>query len=304
MANILVSGLINLETTLQISEFPVQYRPVQYPFFGVNTNVSGVGYNVGKALTRLGNRVNLLSFVGADAMGGVALSALDAVGIPATWVLSASTPTAQSVILYDDHGTRAIYSDLKGIQDLAYPVATFEQGMEGCEIAVLSNINFSRPLLSQARAAGKIIITDVHAISELADPYNQAFMAAAHVLFLSNANLRMPEDDFARAIQAQYDTPIIVIGMGEQGALLAVKDDDYLAVHPAVYARPVVNTVGAGDALLAAFTHAYNRLRDPYKALEQAQWFAAYKIGVTGGAEGFLTQLELDALIASASSHH
>ena len=41
MANILVSGLINTETTVRVRQFPVNYYPIDYPFFGVNTAVSG-----------------------------------------------------------------------------------------------------------------------------------------------------------------------------------------------------------------------------------------------------------------------
>ena len=36
MANILVSGLINTETTVRVRQFPVNYYPIDYPFFGVN----------------------------------------------------------------------------------------------------------------------------------------------------------------------------------------------------------------------------------------------------------------------------
>lgn len=50
MANILVSGLINTETTVRVRQFPVSYYPIDYPFFGVNTAVSGVAYNISKAL--------------------------------------------------------------------------------------------------------------------------------------------------------------------------------------------------------------------------------------------------------------
>ena len=55
MKKILVSGLINTETTVKIKEFPIEYFPIDYPFFGVNTRVSGVAYNIAKALSTLGD---------------------------------------------------------------------------------------------------------------------------------------------------------------------------------------------------------------------------------------------------------
>ena len=41
-SHILVSGLLNLETTVRVDGFPIPYFPVHYPFFGVRSTVSGV----------------------------------------------------------------------------------------------------------------------------------------------------------------------------------------------------------------------------------------------------------------------
>ncbi len=78
MARILVSGLINIETTLRVERFPIEYEPVRYPFFGVRSTVSGVGYNVAKALTVLGDDVRFLSMIGRDAPGEIVRPALRA----------------------------------------------------------------------------------------------------------------------------------------------------------------------------------------------------------------------------------
>ena len=43
MDRILVSGLINVETTLRVDDFALDYEPVRYPFFGIKSSVSGVG---------------------------------------------------------------------------------------------------------------------------------------------------------------------------------------------------------------------------------------------------------------------
>ena len=70
MSKILVSGLVNTETTVKIKEFPIPYFPIDYPFFGVNTDVAGVAYNLSKALKSLGDQVRLLSMTGSD-FGGL-----------------------------------------------------------------------------------------------------------------------------------------------------------------------------------------------------------------------------------------
>jgi ribokinase len=295
MASILVSGLINIETTLRTDGFPVDYRPVRYPFFGVHSTVSGVGYNIARALTTLGSLVSFLSLIGRDPAGQLVRTALRQDGIPGDLVLDAMPETAQSVILYDADGRRMINTDLKDIQDRPYPGALFERALAECSLAVLCNINFSRPFLRRAKEAGKPVATDVHAIADADDAYNRDFMAAADILFMSDDLLPLPPEAWVRRLQGRFGAEIIVVGLGAQGALLAVRSDGFLERIPAAHIRPVVSTIGAGDALFSAFIHAYHRTSDPYDAIRRAVVFAAYKIGAAGAAEGFLTEPELNA---------
>lgn len=295
MPPILISGLINIETTLKIDAFPLDYAPVRYPFFGVSSAVSGVGYNVAKALAILDNDVRLLALIGRDdAARTLVLERLASDHIPREHVLSALAQTPQSVILYDNAGKRAIHVDLKDIQEAVYPPERFETALNGCALAALCNINFSRPFLARAKAAAIPIATDVHVISDLDDAYNRDFMAAADVLFMSDEGLPTTPEAWARQVQDRYGTAVIVIGLGAQGALLAVRADNFIERIPAVYTRAVVSTIGAGDALFSAFIHFYARDGDPYNAIKKAVVFASYKIGTAGAADGFLTAAELE----------
>ena len=122
-------------------------------------------------------------------------------------------------------------------------------------------------------------------------------MAAAHVLFMSHERLPAPPEEWAHAVLTRYSPEVLVVGLGNQGALLAVQRDGFLGRFPAVSIRPVVSTVGAGDALFSAFVDGYARTRDPYGALRRAICFAAYKIGAAGGADGFLNASALDDLL-------
>ncbi|WP_294581662.1 PfkB family carbohydrate kinase [uncultured Thomasclavelia sp.] len=113
--NILISGSINIETTVVIRQFPIKYYPVDYPFFGIKSHVGGVGYNLTKALTVLGNAPTLLTYHGNDKEGmrlvwQIEYEQLDVVFIDKL----AQTPI--SIVLYDKDGRRQIYSDLKNLQ--------------------------------------------------------------------------------------------------------------------------------------------------------------------------------------------
>lgn len=297
MPVILVSGLINIETALRIDGFPLEYNPVNYPFFGIQSSVAGVGYNISKALTALGDRPLFLSLVGMDALSTrVVYETLEQDQIPGEGVLCLAEQTAQSVIIYEPQGKPQIHVDLKNIQELAYPLDKFMKALDACEIAALCNINFSRGMLAHAREAGKLVATDVHAIADLEDPYNQDFMRNADILFMSHENLPVPAEEWTRAVMERYKNRIVVIGLGAEGCLLAVREDGCLEHIQAVKTRPVVNSIGAGDALFSAFLHHFAISRDPYRAIRSAVVFASYKIGAVSAADGFLNAFDLNQL--------
>lgn len=294
MSRVFVAGLINLETTLAIDGFPLPYFPVRYPFFGIQTTVSGVGYNIAKALTVLGNQVDFASLIGGDDNGDLVRKALKKDAIADELILSELDETAQSAILYDPQGKRQIHTDLKDIQEQAYPVEQAMGALRRSDLAVVCNINFARPLLQAAKDAGKWVATDVHALRSLDDDYNQDYLQAADILFLSDEALPEPPKEMLFKLMNRYPAEIVVIGMGAKGAAMGVRSDSHYEWFPAIQTRPVVNTIGAGDALFSAFIDRFLRTQNPYQALRQAIVFASYKIGEKGAAQGFLTAEGLD----------
>lgn len=301
MSTILVSGLINIETTVKVDGFPVDYTPVRYPFFGVDATVSGVGYNVAKALTTLGDDVRFVSMVGRDMGGTLTQAQLKADGVPREFMIQELDQTPRSVILYEPGGRRMINVDLKDVQERSYPPVLFEQAAHGIDLAVLCNINFSRPFLTWARERGIPVATDVHAIGDLDSAYDAEFMAAADILFMSDEHLPTDPESWTRRVWARYAPAITVIGMGAQGALLGLREPNQIVHVPAVQVRPVVSTIGAGDALFSAFVHGYARTQDPVRALRDAVVFASWKIGVAGAADGFLDAAGLAEQVARVS---
>jgi ribokinase len=296
---ILVSGLINIETTLRIERFPLEYNPVNYPFFGVQSTVSGVGFNVAKALKALGEKVEFLSLTGLDPSGDLVESELARDGIDGKYVLRRIGKTAQSVILYENGGRRQIHVDLKNLQETPYPEAVFGEALSGTKIAALCNINFSRAMLPKVKAAGIPVATDVHVLSDVRDSYNADFMAASDWLFLSNERCVGWESDLARQLLEVYSCRAVVVGMGGEGVLLAKRGEKPLVIEARAM-RPIVNTIGAGDALFSAFLHGVANGLDEEASLRRAVVFAGWKIGEKGAADGFLSAEELEEKFSTA----
>ena len=303
MTRFFVAGLINMETTLAIEGFPLQYSPDNYPFFGIQTTVSGVGLNISNALTKLGNLVDFASLIGKDGNGWLVRRRLAEEGISDDLILSTLLETAQSVIIYEKDGRRQIHTDLKDIQEQAYPIDSAQAALKKCDLAVICNINFSRPLLSLAKDLGKPIATDVHAQSSLDDAYNKDFFDAADILFMSDEKLPETPERMAKDVMDRFSAEIFVIGLGQKGALLAVREDNFIGRFEAVRTREVVNSIGAGDALFSAFLDRFMKTSDPYAAIREAMIFASYKIGEKGAADGFLTSEELDKWVKKINTN-
>ena len=185
--NILVSGLLNTETSTAVRGFPISYYPIDYAFFGINTAVSGVAFNIAKALRTLGDEVCLTSMVGTDFSAAYIENSLKELNIDTDHILPVLKQTPSSVVLYDSQGKRQIYCDLKDIQEKNYP---FDINLlKDVDLVAACNINYNRPLLHLAKEAGKLIATDVHVLSDIYDDYNKEFMEYADLLFLSDESI-------------------------------------------------------------------------------------------------------------------
>lgn len=295
MKKILISGLINTETTVKVRKFPVDYYPIDYPFFGVQTAVSGVAYNIALALTTLGDQVRLLSMCGQDFQAAYIRNELESKEIAADHIKPLLRETPSSAVLYDESGKRQIYCDLKDIQETAYEFV--DEQLTDADLVIACNINFNRPLLTKARAMGKLIATDVHVLGNVYDDYNRDFMAAADILFLSDEAVGEWYVDFIMELAAVYDPQIIVMGRGGKGAAMYLRSSGRIYELPAVRVGKVVNTVGAGDALFSAFVHYFAKGLEPMECLKRAQIFASAKIGVSGASKGFISEAAVEELI-------
>ena len=294
MKKILVSGLINTETTVKIKSFPIEYFPIDYPFFGVNTRVSGVAYNLVKALKSLGDDVSLVTMTGDDFSADYIKAEVKNAGVDTKYVNNILKATPNSVVLYDGNGKRQIYCDLKDVQDIEYDFK--EELYMDSDVVIACNTNFNRELLKKAKAAGKIIATDVHVLGDIDDEYNQDFMKNANILFLSDENIKTDYKKFLMSIEEKFGNDIIVLGMGNKGALMYVKEENKFYELPAVNVNKVVNTVGAGDALFSSFIHFYAKGLKPIDCLKRAEVFAAYKIGYDGASVGFTDEQTVEKI--------
>lgn len=299
---VLVSGLLNVETNVPVNEFPLNYTAVEYPTFKINSNVSGVGYNLVKAFQTLGDTPDIISYLGKDVQGDIVKKQLENDGISTDTVSETLLNTPVSVILVDANGRRQIFTDLKDTQEQTADTnsSTVAEKIKNANIVCACNINFSRSVLDKAREMGKTVATDVHALSNVYDLYNKDFMAKSDILFMSDEHLPNSPEKIIGFLREQYEHKVIVIGMGSKGAMLFDREFESTYMLGAAKLGNVKNTVGAGDSLFSSFLHYYAKSMNCIDALRRAETFAALKIQHDGGAVGFSTETEVEKALKYA----
>ncbi len=293
---ILVSGLINIETNVAVHNFPVEYSPIEYAFNEVSVDLSGVAYNIIKALNVLGDTVFPVSIIGKDIIGKMIKNELESLKISTENLFEKLDSTCTSAILFDENGKRKVFCDLKNIQDMVLPYSLVKDKIKDADGIVICNINFNDELIHKAKETEKPIFTDVHVLSNIDDEYNKRFLENADIVFLSDEGISGNHEDFLISIWEKYKNKAIVLGQGKAGAMILDGKTRCVTSIKSVNTRKVVNTVGAGDALFSSFVHFYLKKQKPVECLKKAVTFASWKIGESGGAKGFIPENDLENL--------
>lgn len=292
---IYVSGLLNFETILNVKSFPINYFPIDYPFFGITSSVSGTAYNISKALVTLGDKILLSSHVGDDLLGRMIISEAKKAKIDTSNIKSSLESTPNIVALVDMYRNVQTYCDLKNIQDIESNFEEEKANIEMSDMVVLCNSNFNKPLLKKAKELNKKIATDVHIIGTIDDEFNKDFLKYSDIVFLSERGLvGKVYEDFLIDLYNEYHNEIIVLGEGREGAMILDSKKRVVYHIDAITIRKIANTVGGRDALFSAFIHFYLKGVDSLEALKLAEIFVSYKIGESGSASGFLSEKEIE----------
>ena len=299
---VLVSGLLNVETNVPVKAFPLEYTAIEYPFMQINTNVSGVGYNLLKAFLTLGDEPDIISYLGNDIQSEIVLNQLKSDGISTDSVSRTLKQTPVSVILVDKDGKRQIFTDLKDIQENTADITPeIDEKIKNADIVCACNINFSRSVMKRAVELHKTVATDVHALSNVYDVYNKDFIMHSDILFMSDEHLPLSPEKMIDCLYEQHDNKVIVIGMGNKGAMLLDREFESKYFLTAANLGNVVNTVGAGDALFSSFLHYYAKGMNCIDALRRAETFAALKIRHNGAALGFSSERDVETALKYAN---
>jgi acarbose 7IV-phosphotransferase len=298
---VVVFGDLNLDTSVNIYDFPVHAGDTIFSIDGITDVIGGAAANVAVGLRQLGNQVVFGSVIGSDGIGDLVLSRLAEKQIDARFIRRDWPATARTVALIDPHGNRQCLNDPKQVHQYRYPEAELPAIFGRAALVYCSTQNWCRHLAAQARALGKMVAVDVQALSDV-DEYHRDFLAAADIVLLSTERLRMHSHDLIRWLWVDFDVSVVVATHGEHGATLGVRDQQSIVYQPAFQLGPVIDKTGAGDAFCAGFLSAVVAGQPFDEALTWAQLTAAAKIMHKGSTNGVPSRARLAELLQHSAA--
>ncbi|TDV56456.1 carbohydrate kinase family protein [Actinophytocola oryzae] len=301
MTRVLVAGVVSVRLSQQVPEFPVPLVSNQVVDGGLDVRLAGAGWSAATVARALGADVQLATYVGADPLGMVAEQGLRARG----WYhrgIQVCAEQPRALVLYDAAGTRCGTTDLRAMWDLRYPVDVFGSLLDeqSTDVVLMASVGFTRPLIATTLARQVPIATDMQCVISADYPRKQDWLHAATIVSCSHEKLRDGPIEWVEALWHRFATPIVVIGCGADGALVATYEDRRIWHVGAPTPRGVRFVGGAGDTMLAAFVHQYFEHGDPVSALRHATLAAGWLVG---GGPDYEFDLSAERLATLGARH-
>jgi ribokinase len=280
MTSLTVVGSVNLDFVVHLPRLPAPGETVTEGRFAIHPG--GKGANQALAARRLGATVELVAAVGEDQFAPTAVSLLQeaGVGMSHCWAI-ADTPTGVAVIMVGENGQNQI-----GVAPGANRLLTPET----------VELDPAEPVLCQL----EIPVETVAHVASTSKGFMCLNAAPARPLppeVIKRADLIVVNESERDFYQSELEAArgMVVVTMGAAGAAA------YRQGRPVASARPpeveVVDTVGAGDAFVAALTVGLVEGTPLQFALERACAAGALATTKPGAQPSLPTSAEVAAIM-------
>ena len=261
---IAVVGGFGVAETMVVASAPEAGETVSGGLF--SSGPGGKGSNQAVQISRLGTPSLLVTAVGNDAYAQVGRDLWAIEGIDESAVVTVDAPTMIGFIIVDQEGENRI-ALAPGALD-AIDSAAIEPSMATileCDMVVVSwelSPSIGHDIIRRAKAAGLTTVCNTAPAVEIPDDVLECldYVIPNEGEALTIANLKGWPTDSLDSIAAAFKNSgarNVIITLGSDGVLL-MSEDETIRI-PAVPARKVVDTTGAGDSFVGSFAHAIAR---------------------------------------------
>ncbi len=265
--------------------------------------LGGAATNFSIACSRLGLATGLIAVVGDDALGRMALEALETEGIDVSYVRRAREALTGLALVLETGGTRGLVS-CRGANDLLSPSDVSPERVSKARMVLGASIRLevARALASACLEARRPLVLDPggtlasHGLKELGPVLKATYVFTPNRVELSRIT---GLEELEKAVEAVWSSgpELVVVKAGRDGCF--VFDGSSLehlgAVEPV---GRIVDATGAGDAFNAGLVLGLLKGLEPALAAELGMAVAALKLG-RAGASNMPTLEELRAFLSS-----
>lgn len=247
----------------------------------------GSAANFAAQASRLGVKTTLVSCVGDDPYGHLAVKEMARIGVDTTCILVLENQSTGLFIYTHDAAEDWLVVAKPGANRFLEKRLFEEENLVEAQVMHLAG---SFPLMIDramdlAANHGMIISLDPGRAASQLD--FKRILKHTDLLFINKDELKeyfniQPKEQELRAFAKTFPG-IIILKMGEQGAI-ATDGFEYCTSH--IFEVPVVDTMGAGDSFAAGFITAWIRSENIEQALNMANAVAAMTITKQGAQNG------------------
>lgn len=293
MAKIVSAGVILKETIVSVPHIPIQYSRISFLPNRIFCGIGGHAFNMSLAMQYLGDDVTLFSMIGKEE-NPLTLQPSDLpVSLTKMELEQNLSATPSAVVLFDEEMRQQRIDDFKDAAQHQINIEKFKAEIADADLVLLSNAHFCVELAEIAKKAGKKIAVNMRTNLPDEREFNKQLLELCDIYYFSDTFLKEKAYDFTKKISEKYNPEIIVTGCGSRGHLLYTREGNRFLDYKPVKTLEIVNTVGAGNALIGSFLHFYLKTGNPMDAIKKANIFASYKLGFTGTSYGFISEDEI-----------
>jgi pseudouridine kinase len=261
----------------------------------VSVTPGGVARNISHNLALLGLRVGLMSAVGRDAQGEMAMAATKSAGVDLSPILRSNAPTGCYVAVLDSAGELVTaVNDMRILEELTPEFA--RQHVAELEHArfIVADCNIRPDLLDWlALRFGEKLIVEPVSVPKSA---KLRTLLEKHEVFLATPN----RDQLAVLMEGGTDLhecglQNLVVHLGADGAV--VSSGRRTTQIPSMMKSPVSDVTGAGDSAVAGLAYGLFKGYDMVKSARFGQAAASLKLNSTTSAAVGLSEAALHTLV-------
>ncbi len=278
---VVVVGMAYAVVALPVEEFPVGYRPVREA--SISTAVAGSGFTAARTLAALGDEVFLAAPLGEDAEAVAVDAAAYGHGINSAMCPRTLPRSPRAVVLEDGRGRRQIFRDLGEARSTRVELDL--GALATSELIAVDGVLPTAALLSSAQAAGVPVAVGLGALAGPPGLDQQAYLGAD--LITMSCCPDADEVELLRTWRHRTAARLVVVTLGERGAIGLGPDGDEVIHVPARRLGPGYRPAGLGATYFATLAHyVFARGCDARTAMEYAATAAAWTIAHPDVAEG------------------